>query len=99
MKKKKSVAAGIIITGAMTLPGALSNAQSSSPTNKTTEQILPFHVHFSDADLADLKRRILATKWPDQEIVKDESQGVRLGTMQKLAKYWGTDYDWRKVEA
>ena len=46
-----------------------------------------------------LKRRILATKWPEQEIVKDESQGVQLATMQALAKYWATDYDWRKVEA
>ena len=100
MKTKKNIIAGTIITGALSLQGTLSQAQSGSSANKTAEQILPFKkIHFSDADLADLKRRIVTTKWPDPEIVKDESQGVRLGTMQKLAKYWATDYDWRKVEA
>ena len=51
------------------------------------------------ADLADLRRRIKATKWPERETVRDETQGVQLATMQKLAGYWGTDYDWRKAEA
>jgi pimeloyl-ACP methyl ester carboxylesterase len=63
------------------------------------EAIRPFHVHFTDADLADLKRRIAATRWPEKETVADQSQGVPLATMQKLARYWGTDYDWRKCEA
>jgi pimeloyl-ACP methyl ester carboxylesterase len=49
--------------------------------------------------LVDLRRRIAATRWPDKETVADQSQGVRLATMQELARYWGTDYDWRKVEA
>jgi pimeloyl-ACP methyl ester carboxylesterase len=56
-------------------------------------------VHIPDSALVDLRHRILATKWPDPEIVKDESQGVQFATMQKLAKYWATDYDWRKIEA
>jgi pimeloyl-ACP methyl ester carboxylesterase len=59
----------------------------------------PFRVNFSDAELSDLRRRIEATKWPERETVTDESQGVQLATMQKLARYWATDYDWRKVEA
>jgi pimeloyl-ACP methyl ester carboxylesterase len=64
-----------------------------------TDAIKPFHVHFSDETLADLKRRIAATRWPDKEIVTDQSQGVQLATVQKLARYWGTEYTWRKVEA
>ena len=52
-----------------------------------------------DEQLVDLRRRIAATKWPEQETVTDASQGVQLATIQKLARYWGTDYDWRKVEA
>ena len=60
--------------------------------------IRPFEYHASDEDLADLKRRIRATRWPDRETVNDDTQGVQLATMQKLADYWATDYDWRKVE-
>ena len=64
------------------------------------EAIRPFpRVHFPDEALADLKRRIAATRWPEKETVADQSQGVQLATMQKLARYWGTDYDWRKCEA
>ena len=61
--------------------------------------IRPFQFNFTDAELTDLRRRINATKWPDKEQVADPSQGVQLVTMQKLARYWGTDYDWRKGEA
>ncbi|HMA50265.1 MAG TPA: epoxide hydrolase N-terminal domain-containing protein, partial [Magnetospirillaceae bacterium] len=61
--------------------------------------IRPFQFHASDEDLADLRRRILATKWPDRELVGDATQGVQLETMQKLAAYWSGDYDWRKAEA
>jgi pimeloyl-ACP methyl ester carboxylesterase len=58
-----------------------------------------YQVHFPDEALADMKRRIVATRWPPREIVGDATQGVQLATMQKLARYWGTDYDWRKAEA
>jgi pimeloyl-ACP methyl ester carboxylesterase len=61
--------------------------------------IRPFSVNFPEADLIDLRRRIAATRWPDRETVSDPSQGVQLATIQQLSKYWGTDYDWRKVEA
>ena len=63
------------------------------------DSINPFRVHFPDEALADLKRRIVAMRWPDKELVTDQSQGVQLATMQKLARYWATEYDWRKVEA
>ncbi len=61
--------------------------------------IRPFSFSASDEQLADLRRRIAATKWPKRELVPDASQGVQLTTMQKLAKYWATDHDWRKIEA
>ena len=61
--------------------------------------IRPFSVHIPDADLVDLRRRIAATRWPDRETVTDRSQGNQLGKLQEIVRYWGTDYDWRKVEA
>jgi hypothetical protein len=61
--------------------------------------IRPFRVSVPDADLADLRRRLLATRWPDKETVSDRSQGVQLEKLQALVHYWGTGYDWRKVEA
>jgi pimeloyl-ACP methyl ester carboxylesterase len=61
--------------------------------------IRPFQFTAPEEALADLRRRIAATRWPDRETVNDASQGVQLATMQELVRYWGTDYDWRKVEA
>ena len=63
------------------------------------DAVRPFRVNISDEDLADLRQRIKATRWPEKEPVADFSQGVPLATMQKLARYWTTEYDWRKVEA
>jgi pimeloyl-ACP methyl ester carboxylesterase len=63
------------------------------------ESIRPFHIAVPEAELVDLRRRIVATRWPDKETVADDTQGVQFATMKKLASYWGTDYDWRKVEA
>jgi pimeloyl-ACP methyl ester carboxylesterase len=60
--------------------------------------IRPFSVHIPDADLVDLRRRIAATRWPDRETVNDRSQGAPLARLRELMRYWGTDYDWRKVE-
>ena len=59
----------------------------------------PFHVEIPEEQIDDLRRRIAATRWPSKELVADRSQGVQLATMQELARYWATDYDWRKVEA
>jgi hypothetical protein len=61
--------------------------------------IRPFHVNVAEADLTELRRRINATKWPERETATDQSQGVQLATIQELARYWATDYDWRKIEA
>jgi pimeloyl-ACP methyl ester carboxylesterase len=61
--------------------------------------IRPFRVSVPEAELTDLRRRITATKFPERETVNDMSQGVPLATVEKLARYWATEYDWRKVEA
>ena len=61
--------------------------------------IRPFHVNVPEAELTELRRRVKATKWPERETVMDASQGVQLATIQELARYWSTEYDWRKVEA
>jgi pimeloyl-ACP methyl ester carboxylesterase len=61
--------------------------------------IRPFHVSFPEEALTDLRRRIDATRWPDKETVTDQSQGVQLAFMQALARYWATDYNWRRCEA
>ncbi len=63
------------------------------------EAVRPFQFHATDAELADLRRRIAATRWPDRETVQDLSEGVQLATIRKVAHYWANDYDWRKVEA
>src|SRR5712691_11910223 len=60
--------------------------------------IRPFQVGFPDEEVAELRRRVNATRWPERETVTDDSQGVPLATMQELARYWGTDYDWRTFE-
>jgi pimeloyl-ACP methyl ester carboxylesterase len=100
MKKNKIILASIMIAGAFALQGTAGNAQTGSSNEVVSaETIRPFQVHIPQADLDDLRRRVLATKWPSPETVKDETQGVQFATMKKLASYWATDYDWRKVEA
>src|ERR1700736_344533 len=65
----------------------------------STTEIRPFQVDMPDEVIADLRRRVAATCWPSKELVTDGSQGVQLATMQELARYWATDYDWRACEA
>src|SRR5712671_6475749 len=72
--------------------------ESGTASKEDPNAIRPFHVNVPEADLTELRRRINATKWPDRETVPDQSQGVQLATIQALARYWGTKYDWRKVE-
>jgi len=74
----------------------------SSATQRGSEQadaIRPFQVNVPEADLTDLHRRIQATKFPERETVPDATQGVQLATVQALARYWATEYDWRKCQA
>ncbi|MFD7406765.1 epoxide hydrolase family protein [Streptomyces sp. NPDC059866] len=69
-----------------------------SDTSASTA-IRPFTFEFPEAELEDLRRRIEATRWPEKETVTDQSQGTQLATIQELARYWATEYDWRKIEA
>ncbi len=89
-------------------PPLISHAENSASSAQITDLkmgkqaetlIRPFQYHATDEELADLRHRIAATKWPSQELVKDDTQGVQLATMKKLATYWAKDYDWRRVEA
>jgi len=93
--------ASLIATSALVQLAIPSEAQTVSTAEASADDtaIRPFRVKVPAAELVDLKRRIAATHWPGQETVNDRSQGVQLSTMQKLANYWATDYDWRKVEA
>jgi pimeloyl-ACP methyl ester carboxylesterase len=70
-----------------------------TPAAETAIDIRPFQVEIPEEELAELRHRIEATRWPTKELVPDRSQGVQLATMQELARYWTTDYDWRKAEA
>src|ERR687895_714979 len=70
-----------------------------STTIETAIEIRPFDLEIPEEQMDDLRRRIAATRWPSKELVPDRSQGVQLATLQELARYWETDYDWRKAEA
>jgi pimeloyl-ACP methyl ester carboxylesterase len=79
--------------------GAISLLPASLRAATEDDAIRTFSVNFPESDIVDLRKRVKATKWPDRETVKDPSQGVQLATVQKLAHYWHTEYDWRKVES
>ena len=97
IKRNSQSLANILATGALMLFTATGFAQSKSTTD--TNAIRPYHISFPNEELTALRQRINATRWVDKETVTDQSQGVKLAQIQDLVKYWGTDYDWRKVEA
>ena len=86
-----------LTTLAATITGVLPVRVTAAEADKTA--IRPFTFTAPEKDLVELRRRVQATAWPDRETVPDASQGVQLATIQALARYWATDYDWRKVEA
>ncbi|MBD2021158.1 epoxide hydrolase [Leptolyngbya sp. FACHB-36] len=81
-----------------TKPEGTTTTQPGSVQSTDSSAIRPFRINMSEEALVNLRRRIAATQWPEKETVTDLSQGLPLATMQKLARYWATDYDWRKVE-
>ncbi|HEY9619151.1 MAG TPA: epoxide hydrolase family protein [Crinalium sp.] len=95
----------VVLLAAMVCLAPLNHVLAQQPAQTDVQaQVLdnairPFQVHVPQEAIADLRRRITATRWSDQETVTDQSQGVQLTTMQKLVRYWGTEYDWRKAEA
>jgi pimeloyl-ACP methyl ester carboxylesterase len=89
---------------ALAVAVAVASLLSANPSqvevkSDARDAIRPFQFKATDEQLAELRRRIKATQWPEKETVNDLSQGVPLATMQELARHWATDYDWRKVEA
>jgi hypothetical protein len=79
--------------------GALSLLPAGLVEAADDTAIRPFRVHVPQAELDELRRRIMATRWPDKETVNDHSQGIQLAKLQPLVEYWGAGYDWRKAEA
>ncbi|MNF56749.1 hypothetical protein D3C85_816860 [compost metagenome] len=98
IKKYKQKFTGILTTAMLLLMITAGLAQKKQTTTNTTESIRPFEYHATQVQLDDLKNRIQNTKWPDKELVTDNTQGVPQATIQLLAKYWANDYDWRKIE-
>jgi pimeloyl-ACP methyl ester carboxylesterase len=92
-----AAAVGALGLAASAAPGAAAPAASGAAQGDSA--IRPFSINVPEEALLDLRRRIAATQWPERETVPDQSQGVQLATMQELARYWATDYDWRKCEA
>jgi pimeloyl-ACP methyl ester carboxylesterase len=92
LNRRSLLGTAAAVVGSSLIPGNVSAA-----TEDTT--IRPFRINVPEEVLVDLRRRVVATCWPDGETVTDDSQGVPLATMQELARHWATDYDWRKVEA
>lgn len=100
MKQVKNIFAGTVLFGALALQANPADAQGGPQVDKgSIETIRPYEVHIPKAALTDLRKRIRATRWPDQETVADQSQGAKLSQLKGLVAYWGTDYDWRKAEA
>jgi pimeloyl-ACP methyl ester carboxylesterase len=101
MSKTSATRRGVLATSAAVGAASLLPAHATAAVDETNTgaAIRPFRVNIAEAELVELRRRVNATIWPERETVTDESQGVQLATMQKLARYWTTDYDWRKVEA
>ena len=99
MKTSFAFGSVIFLVAAITSVVAVQTSAAATAAQDSTA-IRPFTVPIvPQAALDDLRRRIAATRWPEKETVADQSQGVQLATMQKLASYWGKDYDWRKCEA
>jgi pimeloyl-ACP methyl ester carboxylesterase len=80
-------------------PTTITGAVPEPRTEADLTALRPFEVHVPEEELAELRRRLAATRWPSRELVTDRSQGVQLATMQELAHYWATEYDWRRCEA
>jgi pimeloyl-ACP methyl ester carboxylesterase len=103
---RSAILSVLICAASLGLREPSADAQTGQPKSKEdpnanldSEGIRPFHVSIPNQALVDLRRRIAATRLPEKELVSDKSQGVQLATIQELARYWGTEYDWRKCEA
>ena len=98
MKRKNLITGSLALTIPIISLMTTATSDAGSPTDNR-EAIRPYNISIAEDALTDLRQRIKATRWPDKESVSDQSQGVPLATMQALARYWATDYDWHKCEA
>lgn len=99
---KKAFLTAILLGGSILAATQSMYAQGLSDNTvqvKVDESIRPFHINIAESQIADLKARIRNTRWPDRELVSNETQGVELATMKSLADYWTTKYNWRKIES
>ena len=88
-----------LVSVLLALPSASHGQATTGPGVSQNASIRPFNVNVPQPALDDLRKRIHATRWPDKETIDDRSQGTQLANLQELVRYWGTDYDWRKLEA
>ncbi|MFF7212948.1 epoxide hydrolase family protein [Streptomyces sp. NPDC008238] len=93
-----AAAATAATTGAFGLASRTPEAAKGTAAAADATAVRPFRIDIPEADLDELRRRVDATRWPDRETVPDQSQGVQLATMKMLTRYWGKDYDWRRIE-
>jgi len=100
LTRRSALATAAVTIGAGLIPShrTLAGGASEPPLAKS-DAIRPFRINIPEEDLAELRRRIAATRWPDKETVTDQSQGAPLAKMQALVSYWGSGYDWRRAEA
>jgi pimeloyl-ACP methyl ester carboxylesterase len=94
-QSRRAVLAAVAAAGASS---ALQSVARASSDTFAADAIRPFRIAIPEDALVDLRRRIVGTRWPERETVADQSQGVQLATLQELASYWATDYDWREIE-
>jgi pimeloyl-ACP methyl ester carboxylesterase len=99
MAKLKNIALAVALMTASCFTAAAPNADVPAPATSADSAVHPFRVHISQTALTDLRQRVRATHWPDKETVDDSLQGPQLTTMRALVQYWGTQYDWHKIEA
>lgn len=100
MTKTTKILATTVLSGALALQGTFAEAQGTSHVETTSDEtIRPFRVKVPSEDLKDFRKRILDTRWPDNETVADQSQGAQLSKLKPLVEYWGKSYDWKKAEA
>jgi pimeloyl-ACP methyl ester carboxylesterase len=100
MKQVNNILAATVLFGTLALQGTTTHAQDGPQVDQqSNDAIRPYQVRIPKADLTELRKRIRATRWPDQETVTDRSQGAQLSQLKGLVQYWGTSYDWRKAEA
>ena len=97
MRQTRCTTLLVTAVGSLLLAGSVEAQTTRAATADSS--IRPFRINVPQQALMDLKRRINATRWPDKETVADRSQGAQLASMEELVRYWGTKYDWRKVEA